>query len=282
VTIPAYSAIEQTSAKVGDVVLDTSVLMDCLFLDRPGHTQAVNLAKVLKGEKSTVFIPAHYYFELVSGVLCEKRVRKQALSLGEFKRQLPFEPFIVTIDERFVIDYLIRPVADGNVIDLKGGDMIFAALALGLQIPFITEDRKARNKVREIGGPLSASISPKSRPNNRVQGMRGLACFRPDRKSCAPAPHPLTPCVGRAPDKYRGSRRRVLPRLPCVCPGRFRQRAFAPPYSQKWRYFFLLPVFWERALPAADLEAALVRPSRNVFDAAVAALLDVVSFGELR
>jgi hypothetical protein len=44
----------------------------------------------------------------------------------------------------------------------------------------------------------------------------------------------------------------------------------------------LLPVFCERALPAADLDAALVRPSRSVFDAAVAALLDVVSFGELR
>jgi hypothetical protein len=44
----------------------------------------------------------------------------------------------------------------------------------------------------------------------------------------------------------------------------------------------LLPVFCERALPAADLDAALVRPSRSVFDAAVAALLDVVSAGESR
>jgi hypothetical protein len=52
-----------------------------------------------------------------------------------------------------------------------------------------------------------------------------------------------------------------------------------------YRYFFLpdlLPVFCERALPAADLDAALVRPPRSVFDAAVAALLEVVSFGELR
>jgi hypothetical protein len=44
----------------------------------------------------------------------------------------------------------------------------------------------------------------------------------------------------------------------------------------------LLLVFCERALPAADLEVALVLPSRSVFDAAVAALLDVASLGELR
>ena len=39
---------------------------------------------------------------------------------------------------------------------------------------------------------------------------------------------------------------------------------------------------WESALPAADLEALLVRPSRNVFDAAVAAFVEVVFFGALR
>ncbi|HEX6372525.1 MAG TPA: hypothetical protein VF006_26630 [Longimicrobium sp.] len=44
----------------------------------------------------------------------------------------------------------------------------------------------------------------------------------------------------------------------------------------------MLPVFCERALPAADLEVALVWPFRSVCDAAVAALLDVVSFGEPR
>ena len=36
---------------------------------------------------------------------------------------------------------------------------------------------------------------------------------------------------------------------------------------------------WERALPAADLDAADVRPSRSTLDAAVAADLDVDSMG---
>jgi predicted nucleic acid-binding protein len=150
-SIPPYPAIEETSANAGDVVLDTSVLMDCFFLDRPEHAQAVELARVLEKAGSTVFIPAHYYFELVSAVLCENRVRKQALALGEFKLELPLKTFIVTIDERFVINYLIRPAMSGKVIDLKGGDMIFAAIALGLEIPLITEDRKVRSKVRQLG-----------------------------------------------------------------------------------------------------------------------------------
>ncbi len=46
-------------------------------------------------------------------------------------------------------------------------------------------------------------------------------------------------------------------------------------------YFFLLFPAWESALPAADFEAALVRPSRNTPEAALAACGDVVLFGAL-
>jgi hypothetical protein len=41
-------------------------------------------------------------------------------------------------------------------------------------------------------------------------------------------------------------------------------------------YVFPFPCFWERALPAADFDALLVRPSRRVFEAAEAALAEVV------
>ena len=37
--------------------------------------------------------------------------------------------------------------------------------------------------------------------------------------------------------------------------------------------------FWDRAEPAADFEAALVRPSRSVLDAAEAAAGDVTFLG---
>jgi hypothetical protein len=42
-----------------------------------------------------------------------------------------------------------------------------------------------------------------------------------------------------------------------------------------------LPCAWERALPAADLAALLVLPSRNTFEAAFDAFSDVVSLGAL-
>ncbi|MFK5926977.1 MAG: hypothetical protein QM483_10135, partial [Desulfuromusa sp.] len=43
--------------------------------------------------------------------------------------------------------------------------------------------------------------------------------------------------------------------------------------------YFFFPVFCARALPAADFDALLALPSRRVFDAAVAAFIDVCFFG---
>lgn len=99
-----------------------------------------------------VFIPAHFYYELLSAVLCEFRVREKPLTMGELRGKVPFQTFVVTIDERFVIDHLVSPFAAGRIIDLKGGDMIFAALTLGQAIPLITEDRKMQAEVRRLGG----------------------------------------------------------------------------------------------------------------------------------
>jgi hypothetical protein len=46
-------------------------------------------------------------------------------------------------------------------------------------------------------------------------------------------------------------------------------------------YFSPLPGFCANALPAADLESLLVRPSLNTFDAAVAAFAEVTFSGAL-
>jgi hypothetical protein len=47
--------------------------------------------------------------------------------------------------------------------------------------------------------------------------------------------------------------------------------------------YFFFPLFslWDKALPAADLEALLVRPSFSTLDAAEAALAEVVFWGAL-
>jgi predicted nucleic acid-binding protein len=149
---PKYPVVEEVSAETGDVVLDTSILMDCLFTERLGHARAVLVARTLQRQGWSVFIPAHFYFELVSAILCERRVRSRLLAIGELKGRIPFPYYVVTLDERFAIDYLIPPFAAGQVIDLKGGDMIFAALALGQRMPLITEDRKMRAEVLRLGG----------------------------------------------------------------------------------------------------------------------------------
>lgn len=51
------------------------------------------------------------------------------------------------------------------------------------------------------------------------------------------------------------------------------------PIATTWRragYFLPFPCLCESALPATDFEALLVRPSRSVFEAADAALAEVV------
>lgn len=46
-------------------------------------------------------------------------------------------------------------------------------------------------------------------------------------------------------------------------------------------YFFFLGRAWDSALPAADFELALVRPSRSTLDAALAAVEEVTFLGAL-
>ena len=142
---------EQIVPKPVDVVLDTAVLMDRLFSDRRQYTEAVRLAQRLADLRSTAFIPAHAYFELASAVACQKRVHGKPLTLGVFKRMLPFEWFVVSINLAFVNEYLISPLADGVFIDLKGGDMIFVALAHRYGLRLITEDSKMLSVARQIG-----------------------------------------------------------------------------------------------------------------------------------
>ena len=50
---------------------------------------------------------------------------------------------------------------------------------------------------------------------------------------------------------------------------------------QCWVRNYFLPLACDKALPAADLDAALVRPSRSTLEAAVATRADVCSLGAL-
>lgn len=143
---------ETISPQPGDVVLDTSVLMDCMFAERPRHGRAQDLVAWLAQTRRRVFIPAHSYFELMSAILCEYRRLQKPLTLGKAGAALPFEFFVVTIGLAFVSEYLLTLTGSGKVVDLKGGDMIFAALALRHGLPLITEDARLAKVTRSHGG----------------------------------------------------------------------------------------------------------------------------------
>lgn len=144
------ASIEQIPVNPHDVVMDTCILMDLLFAHRPAHLQAKRLAEVLNASQCTVFLPAHSYFELVSAMACQKRHSLNTpVLVGKREELLPFHTVVVSIDLQFVEDYLIWAAREGHVIDLKGGDMIFVALALRQKIALLSEDEKLRKAARK-------------------------------------------------------------------------------------------------------------------------------------
>lgn len=135
-----------------DVVLDTCVIVDLLIQERPRHETAKLLAAMLGASGCTVFIPAHAWFEIVSALLAEHH-RKGAPQtfVGRRSNLLPFNNVIVAIDEAFVTTLLIEPLLDGVLIDVAGGDMIFAALALKHGMTLISEDEKLLKRAKKVG-----------------------------------------------------------------------------------------------------------------------------------
>jgi predicted nucleic acid-binding protein len=132
------------------IVVDTSVLMDIEFVHRGRHEAGKALAQKLRNEGSLVVVPAHWFFEYLSAVLCEKRRIGAPLAQGEFKNGPPFLMKMVPIDDVFIKDYLLATIND-NIVDLKSGDMIFALIALKDKLPIITEDRKLHAIASKLG-----------------------------------------------------------------------------------------------------------------------------------
>jgi hypothetical protein len=106
------------------------VIMDKLFAERPGHANALRLVAMLRGRGITAFIPAHSLFEIISAVMCHRRVDGKPLTaVGSRADLLGCEGIIVP--------------------DLPGGDMIFVALAIHQEIPIITDDQRMRKKAAD-------------------------------------------------------------------------------------------------------------------------------------
>ena len=144
--------IEQVEVSPADVVIDTCILMDILFAERPRHARAMDLAALLAASKRNVFIPAHAYFELVSAIASEHRRRVAPLTLvGSRSALLPFTTVVVSIDLNFVNDYLISSLAAGQFANVSGGDMIFVVIALKYKLVLLSEDAPLRVRAQRVG-----------------------------------------------------------------------------------------------------------------------------------
>lgn len=132
------------------VVIDTCVLLDMEFNHRPKHERGKQLAGKLAAEKALALVPAHWFFEFLSAVLCEKKRLGTALEQGDLKHEFGFPMTLIPLDQSFLEGYLL-PEMKSRVIDLKSGDMIFSLIALKHQAPLITEDLKLLNEARRNG-----------------------------------------------------------------------------------------------------------------------------------
>jgi predicted nucleic acid-binding protein len=132
------------------VVLDTCVILDCLLENRSRHADAVRLAKALQECGEVALIPMNACFEITSGICCEKRTQGKTPKLGELE-DLPCKQKLIPIDTDFLRDYFFDPLGRGQLIDLKGGDMILVAMALRHGATLITEDKKMGKVARDLG-----------------------------------------------------------------------------------------------------------------------------------
>jgi predicted nucleic acid-binding protein len=133
------------------VIVDTCVLADCLFKERPRHSLALGLVEELKHRSCTVVVPAHSFFELISVALSEKHRRGTPLSLSSFGKDLSVPIEMVAIDLPFIQSYLIEPAGSGIIIEGGGADAIFISIALKRGLPLISEDDKMLKRARAVG-----------------------------------------------------------------------------------------------------------------------------------
>lgn len=134
------------------VVVDTCVLADLLFTNRDRHADASGACHLLSQLGKRVLVPAHGFFELVSVAFAERHRRSAPLELASFAKSLPFELDVVDINLKFIESHLVAGLAtSGDDLNSSGGDMVYLALALGQEIPLITEDKRLHAKASKLG-----------------------------------------------------------------------------------------------------------------------------------
>ncbi|MBL9178536.1 MAG: PIN domain-containing protein [Verrucomicrobiaceae bacterium] len=127
------------------VVIDTCVLLDIIDENRPRHAGAAKLWDYIRGAGVTVRTPMHALFE-ISARLKNPDYRLTMKMSKALTKSSPLHLDFVPIDESFFQNYYST-----DLPYIKGGDLIFLALAHKENLPLITEDGDLRKKSSSIG-----------------------------------------------------------------------------------------------------------------------------------
>ena len=127
------------------LVIDTCVLLDILDEARTRHASAAKLRDYVRSGGVTVRAPMHALFEISAQLKNPdyRRTLKMTKALTDIS---PLRLDFVPIDEAFFENYYTSELPY-----LKGGDLIFLALAHKEKLPLITEDGALRKKSASIG-----------------------------------------------------------------------------------------------------------------------------------
>jgi predicted nucleic acid-binding protein len=130
------------------VVVDTSVLIDFAFESANRHQTATELVRRLVDRQVRIRVPFHAAFEFQSA---NRRATNFEGAIPAKHTFLDHKEFIVELHHVPINTTFVTHYGRGDLPYLKGGDLIFLALARGDNVPIITEDGPLLTKARQAG-----------------------------------------------------------------------------------------------------------------------------------
>lgn len=141
-------AIKMAKKPPSHVMADTSVMVDIVLTSRPRHADGDKLRAYLKANNLRLRFPMHGMFELGAALHNEKIGAKGAkLPFNQnMPEASPLEADPIAVDQAFFAKYF-----DPGLPYLKGGDLIFVAMAKKDGAVLITEDTKQYDAAKAAG-----------------------------------------------------------------------------------------------------------------------------------
>ena len=129
-----------------NAVIDTCVLVDLLMATRKRHDKARKLRKELLRLDVIARVPAFAIFEISHAMRQEQRLSQGKLVSSDTGGAEGLSIEFVPVDDDFVRKYF-----NFDLPEVRAGDLVFAALAMGEALPLITEDNDFAQKAKLAG-----------------------------------------------------------------------------------------------------------------------------------